>query len=96
MGVDLAGRPNKERIIHVERFGQKRPQGDDHRQRQCPLGMSRGPLPGFVPPTPAPKRCYSIHVRCFIPIQIPFPILILVRLSRRFPGRLSPLPEFYE
>jgi len=33
MSLDLAGRPDEKRIIHVKRLGQKRRQKNHHRQK---------------------------------------------------------------
>ena len=40
MGMYLTGRPYKERIIHVKRFGQERAQCDEYPEREHPLWMN--------------------------------------------------------
>ena len=47
MGVDLAGRPDKERIIHVERLGQKWNERRERDKCQRPIWMQRDPSPDF-------------------------------------------------
>jgi hypothetical protein len=50
MRVNLPRRPEKKRIVNVERFGQKRRQRGQHNQQQRPIRVQRRPAARIIQP----------------------------------------------
>jgi len=48
MRLDLVRDPDEQRVVNVERLGEKRPERGEHRQRQREIRMRRQPAADFV------------------------------------------------